>query len=86
MREALNALLYITASGCAWWLLPECFRRSLQFSAISILGARGPALGNERGAGHDLREIGGREASPSDGVIDSQSAPPEKLQAEGCMA
>ena len=26
MREVLNALLYIAASGCAWRLLPKCFR------------------------------------------------------------
>jgi len=25
MREVLNALLYIAASGCAWRLLPKCF-------------------------------------------------------------
>lgn len=25
MREVLNAMLYVTASGCAWRLLPKCF-------------------------------------------------------------
>ncbi|GAB7551752.1 hypothetical protein NRB_12510 [Novosphingobium sp. 11B] len=25
MREVMNALLYIAASGCAWRLLPKCF-------------------------------------------------------------
>ena len=25
MREVLNAMLYIAASGCAWQLLPKCF-------------------------------------------------------------
>lgn len=25
MREVLNAILYIAASGCAWRLLPNCF-------------------------------------------------------------
>lgn len=25
MREVLNAMLYIAASGCAWRLLPKCF-------------------------------------------------------------
>ncbi len=25
MREVINAMLYIAASGCAWRLLPKCF-------------------------------------------------------------
>ena len=25
MREVVNALLYIAASGCSWRLLPKCF-------------------------------------------------------------
>jgi transposase len=74
MREAVNALLYIAASGCAWRLLPKCFppvstvrryfyawRDSGLFDAINMVLVM------------NLREIEGREASPSAGVIDSQS-------------
>lgn len=74
MREAVNALLYIAASGCAWRLLPKCFppvstvrryfyawRDAGLFDAINMVLVM------------NLREIEGREASPSAGVIDSQS-------------
>jgi transposase len=74
MREVLNALLYIAASGCAWRLLPKCFppvstvrryfyawRDAGLFDAINMVLVM------------NLREIEGREASPSAGVIDSQS-------------
>ena len=74
MREVLNAMLYVAASGCAWRLLPKCFppvstvrryfyawRNTGLFEAINTVLVM------------NLREIEGREASPSAGVIDSQS-------------
>lgn len=74
MREVLNAMLYVAASGCAWRLLPKCFppvstvrryfyawRNAGLFEAINTVLVM------------NLREIEGREASPSAGVIDSQS-------------
>lgn len=74
MREVLNAILYIAASGCAWRLLPKCFppvstvqryfyawRDAGLFEAINTVLVM------------NLREVEGREASPSAGVIDSQS-------------
>jgi len=74
IREVLNALLYLAASGCAWRLLPKCFppvstvrryfyawRDAGLFDAINMVLVM------------NLREIEGREASPSAGVIDSQS-------------
>lgn len=74
MREVLNALLNVAASGCAWRLLPKCFppvstvrryfyawRNAGLFEAINTVLVM------------NLREIEGREASPSAGVIDSQS-------------
>jgi len=74
MREVVNALLYIAASGCSWRLLPKCFppvstvrryfyawRNAGLFDAINMVLVM------------NLREIEGREASPSAGVIDSQS-------------
>jgi transposase len=72
IREGLNAILYVAASGCAWRLLPKCFpavstvRRYLYawrnaglFEAINTVLVI------------NLREIEGREASPSAGVNDS---------------
>lgn len=74
MREVVNAILYIAASGCAWRLLPKCFppvstvrryfyawRNAGLFDAINTVLVM------------NLREIEGRQASPSAGVIDSQS-------------
>lgn len=74
MREVVNAMLYVAASGCAWRLLPKCFppvstvrryfyawRDAGLFQAINTVLVM------------NLREIEGREASPSAGVIDSQS-------------
>lgn len=74
MREVLNAMLYIASSGCAWRLVPKCFppvstvrryfyawRNAGLFEAINMVLVM------------NLREIEGREASPSAGVIDSQS-------------
>jgi transposase len=74
MREVLNVMLYVAASGCAWRLSPKCFppgstgqryfyawRDTGLFEAINTVLVM------------NLREIEGREASPSAGVIDSQS-------------
>jgi len=74
MREVVNAVLYIGSSGGAWRMLPKCFppvstvrryfyawRDAGLFDAINTVLVM------------NLREIEGREASPSAGVIDSQS-------------
>lgn len=74
MREVMNALLYIAASGCAWRLLPKCFppvstvqRYFYAWRNTGLLEAMNTVLVM------NLREIEGRDASPSAGVIDSQS-------------
>ncbi len=74
MREVLNAILYIAASGCAWRLLPKCFppvstvrRYFYAWRDTGLFDAINMALVM------NLREIEGREASPGAGVIDSQS-------------
>lgn len=74
MREVANALLYLASAGCAWRLLPKCFppvstvrryfyawRDAGLFEIMNTLLVM------------NLREIEGGEASPSAGVIDSQS-------------
>lgn len=71
MREVLNALLYIAASGCAWRLLPKCFppvstvqRYFYGWRNAGLLEAMNTVLVM------NLREIEGREASPSAGVVE----------------
>ena len=74
MREVVNAVLYVGSSGGAWRMLPKCFppvstvrryfyawRNTGLFDAINTVLVM------------NLREIEGREASPTAGVIDSQS-------------
>jgi transposase len=74
LRAVVDALLYMLASGCQWRLLPKEFP---PYSTVQrfFYQWRGDGLWNL--INHDLmmraRETEGREASPSAGVIDSQS-------------
>ena len=74
MREVVNAVVYVGSSGGEWAMLPKCFppvstvrryfytwRNAGLFETINTVLVM------------NLREIEGREASPSAGVIDSQS-------------
>jgi putative transposase len=87
LREILNAIRYIARSGGGWRMLPKdfppwqtidwwfrCFVRRLMFRTIHVL-----ALMIDR-------ERQGREASPSAGILDSQSvkAPNAKQRVEAC--
>ena len=74
MREVVNAMLYIASGGCAWRLLPKCFppvstvrRYFYAWRDARLFEAMNTVLVM------NLREIEGREASPSAGMIDSQS-------------
>lgn len=74
LREVLNAILYIAATGCPWRYLPKEFppvstvqryfyRWRDEGLWVAVNGALVMAA----------RELEGREASPTAGVIDSQS-------------
>ena len=84
MREVLNAIRYIARAGCGWRMLPKdfppwqtvywWFRRFMRRFLFETI--------------HDLalmidRERAGREASPSAGVIDSQSVKAPAATARG---
>ncbi len=74
MREVVNAALYMARTGCQWRMLPkdfppkstvrECFYAGRADGTLNRIN-REPLLA--------AREAGGREASRSAGVIDSQS-------------
>ena len=74
MRDVMNAILYLAGSGCQWRMLPK------DFPPVSTVRSYVYAW---RNAGfwttinHLLvmgcRELEGREANPTAGVIDSQS-------------
>lgn len=74
LREVMNAILYIGASGCPWRLLPKCFP---PFSTVQkyFYCWRDERLFEK--INHHLlfamREACGRPPQPTAGVIDSQS-------------
>lgn len=74
LREVVNALLYLSSAGCAWRMLPK------DFPPVSTVQGYFYAWRDEnlwRTISNALvmaaREAAGREASPTAGVIDSQS-------------
>jgi|SRR5580658_117576 putative transposase len=75
MRAAMNAIFYLLRTGCPWRYLPrEAFpARSTVYNIFRGFQRAGvwEAIWDELRM--DLRERLGREASPSAGVIDSQS-------------
>jgi len=74
MRAVVNVIFYLLRSGCAWRMLPkdfppwqtvyEYFARWRDFGTIEKIPE---ALRAE------VRRVAGREATPSAGIIDSQS-------------
>jgi transposase len=74
MREVVNAMLYMLTTGCQWRLLPKEF---LPFSTVQRFFYRWRDAGLWQTINHSLvmrtREANDRDASPSAGIIDSQS-------------
>jgi transposase len=74
LRAVVNALLYIASTGCQWRQLPSDFP---PYSTVQAYFYRWAEDGTLARINHALvmasREAMGREASPTAGVIDSQS-------------
>jgi transposase len=74
LREVVEALLYMASTGCQWRQLPKEFP---PYSTVQGYFYRWSDDGSWARINHALvmaaREKAGREASPSAGVIDSQS-------------
>ncbi len=74
MRQVVNAMLYLLTTGCQWRLLPKEFP---PFSTVQRFFYRWRDAGLWQTINHFLvmrtREATGREASPTAGVLDSQS-------------
>ena len=74
MRDVVNAIFYIAQSGCHWRMLPKEFP---PFTTVQYYFSRWRDDGTWCRVNHELvmqaRELEGREASPSAGIIDSQS-------------
>ena len=74
MREVMNAIFYVGSSGCQWRMLPK------DFPPVSTVRGYFYSWRNTelwQAINHLLvmstRELEGREASPTAGIIDSQS-------------
>ena len=74
LREVVNAILYLTSTGCQWRMLPKDFP---PVSTVQRYFYDWRDGGLWREISNMLvmraRELAGREASPTAGVIDSQS-------------
>ena len=74
LREVVNAILYMASSGCQWRMLPKDFP---PVSTVQRYFYAWRDSGLWRAINHllvmEARELEGREASPTAGVIDSQS-------------
>jgi len=74
MREVVNAILYMARTGCQWRMLPKDFPPKSTVQEYFYAWRTDATLNR---INHELlmraREADGREASPSAGVIDSQS-------------
>ena len=74
MREVMDAILYIASSGCQWRMLPGDFP---PLSTVQGYFYAWRNTGLLQAMNHILvmatRELEGKEASPTAGVIDSQS-------------
>lgn len=74
LREVVNAILYMARTGCQWRMLPKEFPPK---STVQEYFYAWRADGTLNRINHELlmraREADGRAASPSAGVIDSQS-------------
>lgn len=74
LREVVNALLYIASTGCQWRMLPKDFPPVSTVQGYFYDWRDSGLLQTIRFAlAMETRELEGREASPSAGVIDSQS-------------
>src|SRR6476619_1779266 len=74
MRTVIDAILYIASTGCQWRQLPKDFPPYSTVQGYFYAWSRGGIFAS---LNYTLvmasREAAGREASPSGGVIDSQS-------------
>ncbi len=74
MRHVVDAIFYIAQAGCQWRMLPKDFP---PFTTVQRYFYAWRAGGTWQTVNHallmDVREAEGREASPTAGIVDSQS-------------
>ena len=74
VREVVNGLMYILSTGCQWRAIPKDLPpRSTLFEYFDLWDYDGTLERIHHALYVRCREAMGREASPTEGVIDSQS-------------
>jgi transposase len=74
LREVVNGLLYILSTGCQWWAIPKDLPpRSTLYDYFDLWSWDGTLDRMHQALYSACREQAGRDASPSAGIIDSQS-------------
>ena len=75
IREVLNAIFYVLATGCQWQALPKDFPpKSTVWDYLDLWEWDGTIERIHHVLYVAVREQAGREASPSTAIIDSQTA------------
>jgi len=75
IREVLNAIFYVLATGCQWQALPKDFPpKSTVWDYLDLWEWDGTIERIHHMLYVAVREQAGREASPSTAIIDSQTA------------
>lgn len=75
VREVLNGIFYVLSTGCQWNALPKDLPpKSTVYDYLDLWQWDGTLERIHHELYVALREAAGREASPTAGVIDSQSA------------
>jgi putative transposase len=82
VREVLNGIFYVLATGCQWRALPKDLPpRSTVHDYLTLWAWDGTLRRLHHALFVRARERAGKEASPTAAIIDSQSVKPER---EGC--
>jgi transposase len=75
VREVLNTIFYVLATGCQWDALPKDLApKSTAWDYLDLWDWDGTLNRIHHALYVDMREAAGREASPSMAIMDSQSA------------
>ena len=85
LREVVNAILYIATTGCQWAMLPKDLPPSSTVQRYFYDWRDSGLLQTIRfNLAMETRELEGRQAQPTAGVIDSQSV--KTTKSEGLRA
>ena len=86
-REDLNAIFYVLVTGCQWQALPkDLLPKSTAHFCFQLWDSDGTLDRIHEAPYVAVREAAGREASPNDAIIDSQSAKAAQKGLIGCSS